>query len=60
LFNIGEIPKISLPEINFGFMDSLESFFDNSKYLLYMLLILIPVWTFIFMEKLLRKLFKTN
>ncbi len=60
LFEIGNLPSISLPEINFGFIEKLENSFDQSKFLIYTLLLLIPIWTFIFMEKLLRKLFKTN
>ena len=60
LFDFGKLPKLTMPEININFTESLKNLFENADYLIYFLVPVAMIWMYIIMDKVLRRYFRTS
>ncbi len=57
LFELWELPKLTLPEINFDPSEFVNKISGISIYILFISLIILSIWVFIIMDKVLKRVF---
>jgi len=60
LFEIGDLPNLTIPSIGVNFSDFLDRVFGKTSYLLISSLIALSIWTYILMDKVLRRKFSNK